>query len=98
MESYSLDIIDVDTILHELFPEDEDSREQIIDEMTMADWRNGTRAYSLIHVDEFMEFLGDCVDNEICEALTHEKIKQIHRPFQIQNGKVVDMYINLEQR
>ena len=52
----------------------------------------------MIHMDAFMEFLGDCVDNEICEALTHENIKQIWRPFQIQNGKVVDVYVNLEMQ
>ncbi len=97
MQSYSLEVIDASTILHVLFPEDEDSQEQIIDEMTIADWTYGTNAYSLIHMDRYLEFLMDCVDNQICEALTHEKIKQIHRPFQIQNGKVVYMYINLEQ-
>jgi len=98
MESYSLEVIDVDTILHELFPEDEDSREQIIGEMSIVEWTYGTNAYSLIHMDGFMEFLMDCVDNQICEALTHEKIEQIHRPFQIQNGKVVDVYVNLEMQ
>ena len=41
MESYSLEVIDADTILHELFPEDEDSRDQIRDEVIIADWRHG---------------------------------------------------------
>ena len=99
MESYSLEVIDASTILHELFPEDEDSRDQIMDEVIIADWRLAHLvAYSLVHMDAFMEFLGDCVDNEICEALTHENIKQIWRPFQIQNGKVVDVYVNLEMQ
>ena len=98
MESYSLEVIDASTILHVLFPEDEDSREQVIDEMTIADWTYGANAYSLIHIDGFMEFLMDCADNEICQTLTRDKIEQIHRPFQIQNGKVVDVYVNLEMQ
>ena len=98
MESYSLEVIDASTILHVLFPEDEDSREQIIDEMSIVEWTYGTNAYSLIHIDGFMEFLMDCVDNEICQALTHDKVAQIWRPFQIQNGKVVNVYVNLEMQ
>ena len=100
MKSYSLEVIDASTILHELFrrPEDDASREQIIDEMTITDWTYGTNAYSLIHMDGFMEFLMDCVDNEICQGLTRDKIEHIWRPFQIQNGKVVDVYVNLEMQ
>ena len=74
MESYSLEVIDADTIIHELFPEDEDSRDQIRDEVIIADWRHGMVAYSLIHMDAFMEFLGDCVDNEICSTISQTYI------------------------
>ena len=106
MKPYSLEIIDASTILDELFrrPEDDASREQIMDEMTIAEWTYGTNAYSLIHIDGFMEFLMDCVDNEICQGLTRDKIEQMWHPFQweiqskIENGKGVDVYVNLEMQ
>ncbi len=95
MQSYSLEVIDASTILHVLFPEDEDSREQVIDEMAIADWTYGANAYSLIHVDEFLEFLMDCADNEICQTLTRDKIEQV-RISQYLVKK--DIYINLEMQ
>lgn len=77
MKSYNLEVIDASTILHVLFPEDEDSREQVIDEMAIADWTYGANAYSLIHIDGFLEFLVGCADNEICQTLTRDKIEQV---------------------
>lgn len=105
MKSYSLQVIDMSDILDELFPEDEDSRDQIIDELAMrgrgADWTFGVNAYSLIHLDECMEFLMTCVDNDICEALTRDKIDEIWRvsienDYEPHDSVRVTVYVNLE--
>jgi hypothetical protein len=95
MKSYNLEVIDASTILHELFPGDEDSREQIIAEIAIADWSYGANAYSLIHVDGFLEFLQACVDNEIWQTLTRDKIEQV---WISQYLVEKDIYINLEMQ
>lgn len=94
MKPYNLQVIDASTILHELFPEDEYSREQVIDEMAIADWTYGANAYSLIHVDGFLEFLVDCADNEICQTLTRDKISEWISQYLVEK----DIYINLEMQ
>lgn len=103
MKSYNLEVIDMDTILHELFGEDIDSIDQIIDELNISGWTYGdtpytlvaiaafaVTPYTLVDIDAFLEFLQDCADNEICQTLTQETVNYLRENIP------VDVYVNLE--
>ena len=116
MKSYNLEVIDIDTILHELFGVDSDSIDQIIDELNISGWTYGDTQYTirrirserhehrlraervvvsdtpytLVDIDAFLEFLQDCVDNEICQTLTQETVNYLRENIP------VGVYINLE--
>ncbi len=90
MKSYNLEVIDIDTILHELFGVDPDSIDQIIDELNISGWTYGDTPYTLVDIDAFLEFLQACVDNEICQTLTQETVNYLRENIP------VSVYINLE--
>ena len=90
MKSYNLEVIDIDTILHELFGEDIDSIDQIIDELNISGWTYGDTPYTLVDIDAFLEFLQACADNEICQTLTQETVNYLRENIP------VDVYVNLE--
>ena len=92
MKSYNLEVIDIDTILHELFGEDIDSIDQIIDELNISGWTYGDTPYTLVDIDAFLEFLQACADNEICQTLTQETVNYLRENIP------VDVYVNLEMQ
>lgn len=86
-------VVDFDDILDAFFfADDEGSREQITEELAMTDWTYGGNAKTLVHLGDFISFLKDCVDNEICQTLT--SYEQIDAAFDEYNKDT--FYVNLE--
>ena len=99
MKPHTLQVIDIDDILDELFGDDVDSMNQLVDELAMASWSYGDTPYeiavassTLVDIDAFIEFLRDCVSNEIVGSLTNEQVNTIQALIP------VDIYVNLEAR
>ena len=90
MKSYNLEVIDIDTILHELFGVDTDSIDQIIDELNISGWTYGDTPYTLVDIVAFLEFLQYCVDTTSPYALTQETVNYLRENIP------VGVYINLE--
>jgi hypothetical protein len=94
MKSYNLQVVDFDDILDGLFFQDDiGSREQLTEELRMTDWTYGGNAKTLVEIGDFIQFLADCVDNEICQTLTsYEQIDKV-----LAWCSVLD-YVNLEAK
>jgi hypothetical protein len=99
MKPYTVKVIDIDDILDELFFQDDiGSREQITEKISMANWTygdtpfEGGTPYTFVDIDAFIEFLRDCVSNEIVGSLTNEQVNTI------QALLPEDVYVNLGAR
>ena len=90
MKPYTLQVIDIDDILDELFGEDVDSMNQLVDELAMTNWTYGDTTYTLVDIYAFIEFLRDCVSNQIVATLTNEQVEALNAAIP------VDIYVNLE--
>ena len=92
MKPHTVQVIDIDDILDELFGEDVDSMEQITEELSMGDWTYGSNAASLVEMGDFISFLADCVDNKICQTLTsYEQIDNVLGQYDKETMYYVDL-------
>jgi hypothetical protein len=92
MNTYKVQVLEIDDILDELFGDDKDSMDQLADEMTLTGWTYGDTPYTLVRIRDFHAWLQDVVDENLVAGLYARSQLDILAPF-LSNE---DVYVNLE--
>ena len=91
MNTYKVQVLEIDDIFDELLGDDKDSIEQLADALACASWTFGDTPYTLVTLLDFHAWLQEVVDEELVSGLYSRSQLDV-LPLLLKQ----DIYVNLE--